>query len=136
MKLLSNLTWSGRSLGLAAVALVALGIGSADAQSLRRNNPPGPRGGPGTNWVRPVPWAPRAFAPVPPFHRRLHRHGPTFRGGFAFGFGYGYGVRRPGFRSNPPGPRGGWGTNWANPPGPAGGPGASPYRLRPYRRWR
>ncbi|MGE0814094.1 MAG: hypothetical protein AB7O28_00840 [Vicinamibacterales bacterium] len=37
------------------------------------------------------------------------------------------------FRSNPPGPRGGPGTNWANPPGPAGGPGASPFRLRPYR---
>jgi hypothetical protein len=32
---------------------------------------------------------------------------------------------------NPPGPRGGPGTNWENPPGPAGGPGASPV----YRRW-
>ena len=29
---------------------------------------------------------------------------------------------------NPPGPRGGPGTNWENPPGPAGGPGASPNR--------
>jgi hypothetical protein len=29
---------------------------------------------------------------------------------------------------NPPGPRGGPGTNWENPPGPAGGPGASPDR--------
>lgn len=38
---------------------------------------------------------------------------------------------RGGFRSNPPGPAGGPGTNWANPPGPAGGPGASPFRLRP-----
>lgn len=27
---------------------------------------------------------------------------------------------------NPPGPRGGRGTNWENPPGPRGGPGASP----------
>lgn len=28
--------------------------------------------------------------------------------------------------NNPPGPRGGPGTNWENPPGPAGGPGVSP----------
>ena len=27
---------------------------------------------------------------------------------------------------NPPGPKGGKGTNWENPPGPKGGPGASP----------
>jgi len=27
---------------------------------------------------------------------------------------------------NPPGPKGGGGTNWENPPGPTGGPGASP----------
>ena len=32
---------------------------------------------------------------------------------------------------NPPGPRGGPGTNWENPPGPRGGPGTSPDR-----RWR
>lgn len=30
--------------------------------------------------------------------------------------------------NNPPGPRGGPGTNWENPPGPVGGPGASPNR--------
>ena len=30
--------------------------------------------------------------------------------------------------NNPPGWRGGPGTNWENPPGPAGGPGASPNR--------
>ena len=29
---------------------------------------------------------------------------------------------------NPPGARGGPGTNWDNPPGPRGGPGASPDR--------
>ena len=28
--------------------------------------------------------------------------------------------------SNPPGPRGGAGTDWENPPGPRGGPGTSP----------
>lgn len=30
--------------------------------------------------------------------------------------------------NNPPGPRGGKGTNWENPPGPKGGKGASPDR--------
>jgi hypothetical protein len=30
--------------------------------------------------------------------------------------------------NNPPGPKGGAGTNWENPPGPKGGPGASPNR--------
>jgi hypothetical protein len=30
--------------------------------------------------------------------------------------------------NNPPGPRGGPGTNWENPPGSRGGPGASPNR--------
>lgn len=32
------------------------------------------------------------------------------------------------FDNNPPGWRGGPGTNWENPRGPAGGPGASPNR--------
>jgi hypothetical protein len=135
MTLLTNITWSGRTLGLAALAALSLGVGSAEAQAPRWSNPPGPRGGPGTNWVRPaVPRAPRAAVRVRPFRGAPRGVGPVFRGGFAFGFGYG--ARRPGFRSNPPGPAGGWGTNWANPPGPAGGPGASPFRLRPYRRWR
>jgi hypothetical protein len=33
--------------------------------------------------------------------------------------------------NNPPGPKGGPGTNWENPPRPAGGPGASPDRHLP-----
>ena len=32
--------------------------------------------------------------------------------------------------NNPPGPRGGPGTNWENPPGPVGGPGTSPNARR------
>lgn len=36
--------------------------------------------------------------------------------------------------NNPPGPRGGPGTNWENPPGPRGGPGASPDRRYPRNR--
>lgn len=106
MTALTNITWTGRTLVLSALLLLGLGLVPADAHPRWRNNPPGPRGGPGTNWVRPV--APRAGAAA-----RFRRA----------------------FRSNPPGPRGGRGTNWANPPGPAGGPGASPFRLRPYRRW-
>lgn len=35
--------------------------------------------------------------------------------------------------NNPPGPRGGKGTNWENPRGPKGGPGASPNRKHHYR---
>ncbi len=35
------------------------------------------------------------------------------------------------YDGNPPGPRGGPGTNWENPPGPAGGPGASPDTTSP-----
>ena len=31
---------------------------------------------------------------------------------------------------NPPGPAGGPGTNWENPPGPIGGPGAGPDSAR------
>lgn len=96
-----------RTAVLGGVALLWLTASVADAHPHRRRNPPGPRGGPGTNWVNP---------PGP-------RGGP----------GASRGAR--GWRSNPPGWRGGPGTNWANPPGPAGGPGASPFRLRPYR-WR
>jgi hypothetical protein len=134
MRPFTNITWSSRRIGLAALAVLVIGLATAEAQPRRWNNPPGSRGGPGTNWARPAPWAPRAVMRVRPYYRGAFRVRPGFRSRFAFGFGYGLG--RPGFRSNPPGWRGGWGTNWANPPGPVGGPGASPFRLRPYRRWR
>jgi hypothetical protein len=66
------------------------------------NNPPGPRGGPGTNGENPP--GPRGGPGASP-DRRRGRVDPD---------------------NNPPGPRGGPGTNWENPPGPRGGPGASP----------
>lgn len=93
------------SLALGALGLLLLGAGTADAHPHRRLGRPGGHTGPGTNWNHPA----------------------RPRGALA--------AARPGrgFRSNPPGPAGGPGTNWANPPGPAGGPGASPFRLRPYR---
>src|SRR3989338_8994692 len=73
----------------------------------RDNNPPGPRGGRGTNWENPP--GPMGGPGASPDRQRprLDRD------------------------NNPPGPRGGRGTNWENPPGPAGGPGASPDRRPP-----
>ena len=67
------------------------------------NNPPGPVGGPGTNWENPP--------------------GPQGGPGASPNV-----VNRPDKDNNPPGPKGGPGTNWKNPPGPKGGPGASPDR--------
>ena len=66
------------------------------------NNPPGRRGGQGTNWER------------NDFKRGQNNNGR------------GYGRRD--FDNNPPGARGGRGTNWENRPGSQGGPGASPDR--------
>ncbi len=71
----------------------------------RDNNPPGMRGGPGTNWEnRP---GPQGGPGASPDRRRFDRD------------------------NNPPGRAGGPGTNWENRPGPAGGPGASPDRRVP-----
>jgi hypothetical protein len=63
------------------------------------------------------------------------------RNGYYFSQNYGYWHPRFGLwnqarrcwldlDNNPPGPRGGRGTNWENPPGWKGGPGASPDRYR------
>jgi hypothetical protein len=71
------------------------------------NNPPGLRGGVGTNWENP----------------------PGPRGGI------GASRDRRSDDDNPPGLRGGVGTNWENPPGPKGGAGTSPNR-RSWRWWR
>lgn len=108
-----------RALGVVAMGMaILLGASTiALAQADRDNNPPGPRGGPGTNWENPP--GPRGGPgaspdPIrwrPPFWRRIFDND-----------------------NNPPGPRGGPGTNWENPPGPRGGPGASP-DAKPYRPW-
>ncbi|HAH09764.1 MAG TPA: hypothetical protein DCL48_06655 [Alphaproteobacteria bacterium] len=73
-----------------------------------RWNPPGPVGGPG----RGAYWAYRA--PV-----RAYYGYPRY----AYPRGH---LCRYDRDNNPPGPRGGRGTNWENPPGWRGGPGASP----------
>lgn len=100
-----------RALAVAALG-TALLLGASTATLAQRdldNNPPGPRGGPGTNWENPP--GPRGGPGASPDAKRW----------------------RPWFwrrifdnDDNPPGPRGGRGTNWENPPGPRGGPGASP----------
>lgn len=127
------------------IALVALGLGlasvtAADFAEARRGNPPGPAGGPGTNWANPP--GPRGGPGASPY--RWNPPGPVGGPGAGPAWRYrGYGpyVYYPPARAywhprgywcrfdrddNPPGPRGGPGTNWENPPGPRGGRGASP----------
>ena len=104
-------------------------------------NPPGPRGGPGTNWENPPGW--RGGPGASPDRRYYHWHGQriefVYRNGYYYHPAYGYYHPRYGWwnqaarcwldnDNNPPGPRGGRGTNWENPPGWKGGPGASPNR--------
>ncbi|CAG0974361.1 hypothetical protein MYXO_01478 [Myxococcaceae bacterium] len=99
-----------RNLPVAAFAIALASAGLPASAIDRDDNPPGPGGGPGTNWEnRP---GPRGGAGASPnlFHRP-HR------------------IDRD---NNPPGRVGGPGTNWENPKGPIGGPGASPDR-RPHR---
>lgn len=94
-------------LTLAAVAVTALAATPAMAHD-RDGNPPGWRGGPGTNWENPPGW--RGGPGASPDRRNPHRW-----------------WAHPA-HNNPPGWRGGRGTDWNNPPGWRGGPGASPHR--------
>jgi hypothetical protein len=139
------------SLSLAVLA-VATTFAVADAEA-HRWNPPGPRGGPGTNWHNPPGprggpgasphrwWMGNPPGPVggpgagPRWHHRHVPHGWVYWGYHGPFHWYwhprGYWCRFDN-DGNPPGPAGGPGTNWENPPGPIGGPGASPdSRYRP-----
>ena len=131
---------------LLVAGIVAMGMaGTAGAQHWRHDrddNPPGPRGGPGTNWENPPGW--RGGPGASPDHRFWRHAGQRVRfDRVAYGYYFHptYGYWRPGFGfwnqaarcwrdadDNPPGLRGGRGTNWENPPGWRGGPGASPDR--------
>ena len=113
----------------------------------RDDNPPGPVGGPGTNWENPP--GPAGGPGTSPDRRAYRsawdewfvRH-PTYRDqvdlnrdGYVDAREAQYAQRHwpylnpPRDRDdNPPGPTGGPGTNWENPPGPQGGPGTSPAR--------
>lgn len=140
---------NAKSMGIViATGLLALAAaGMADARDGHRdhdNNPPGPAGGPGTNWENPPGW--KGGPGASPDRRWWvdggHRY--EFRlvdGGYYFNQAYGYWHPKYGFWNqaarcwfdndrNPPGPAGGRGTNWENPPGRRGGPGASPDRYR------
>lgn len=105
------------------------------------DNPPGPRGGRGTNWENPA--GPRGGPGASPDRRIVvYGRGVWFAprpGGYYYHRSYGYWHPTYGWWNqagrcwadrddNPPGPHGGRGTNWENPPGLAGGPGASPDR--------
>lgn len=100
-----------KMLGLAFVLCISF-ILSPELQAIDRdNNPPGPAGGPGTNWENP-PGLKGGIGTSPNRHHR-YRHRRHY-------------CKHHDCDNNPPGPAGGPGTNWENPPGPAGGPGSSP----------
>ena len=112
----------------------------------RDHNPPGPRGGPGTNWENP-PGPAGGPGASPDRHNQLVKHHRFLQGHMNHAEWLAFKTLKLAERqafcdrkhirrddcwydndSNPPGPAGGPGTNWENPPGPAGGPGASPNR--------
>ncbi len=91
------------------------------------DNPPGPAGGPGTNWVKPGPGPDRPHRRLTDEQRaKLKAMTPEERRAFFQARCEKRMQQRFDRDNNPPGPRGGPGTNWENPPGPKGGPGASP----------
>ncbi|MFA5187419.1 MAG: hypothetical protein WC551_13150 [Patescibacteria group bacterium] len=132
------------------------------------NNPPGAKGGPGTNWENPPgskggpgaspdvtvskppkkefcednpahpactgakPYHKSKFCRKHPEHKKCAVNPPGPAGGPGAGT---VPPPPPGKKhdidNNPPGAKGGAGTNWENPPGPKGGPGASPDRKKP-----
>jgi len=113
-------TMGNRTKLLTAALLLGLSTSTAIALDVD-NNPPGPRGGPGTNWENPPGpvGGPGAspdrhiwFQPPAPVGPKPGWRHPPY-----------WGYKR---NNNPPGPQGGPGSNWVNPPGPVGGPGASP----------
>jgi len=110
---------------------LALALGGSALAWDRDDNPPGPRGGPGTNWENPP--GPGGGPGASPDRRYRWHNPPGPRGGPGYGW-YRY-PYRPHYHwwdrdNNPPGRAGGPGTNWENPRGPKGGPGASPDRRR------
>ncbi len=132
-----------KRLMLVLAATVACAAGSAFAHPRDRDhNPPGPRGGPGTNWENPPGW--RGGPGASPNYRTYRWHSERYRfarvdRGYYYHARFGYWHPHYGWWNgrarcwfdrddNPPGPRGGPGTNWENPPGWRGGPGASPDR--------
>ncbi len=123
-----------KSVATALSAALLLSAGAcAHPHRDRDDNPPGPAGGPGTNWENPA--GPVGGPGASPDRYRgpiFYAYPADWRRARYRGAIYVYHPRRacwlPDFDDNPPGPAGGRGTNWENPAGPAGGPGASPNR--------
>lgn len=117
-------------------ALASFVSGAAFAKD-RDNNPPGKRGGPGTNWENPA--GPAGGPGASPNARPVYNHQHNYQYKHYNAYHHcasAYCNQHPhkcacgepvlDNDSNPPGAAGGPGTNWENPPGPAGGTGASP----------
>lgn len=101
----------------------------------RDGNPPGPAGGPGTNWEnRPGPAGGPGASPdrrprlSPEQREKLKAMSPEERHALVEKMRERRARLHHDRDNNPPGPAGGPGSNWENPPGPVGGPGASPDR--------
>lgn len=123
---------------LLATATLALAPAIGSARD-RDDNPPGPAGGPGTNWENP-PGAEGGPGASPDRRVVIQNKPYQFRAvgnGYYYNPQYGYYNEKYGYWNqggkcwhdrddNPPGRAGGPGTNWENPPGRKGGPGASP----------
>ncbi|MBT3031811.1 MAG: hypothetical protein KME69_00775 [Candidatus Thiodiazotropha sp. (ex Codakia orbicularis)] len=93
------------------------------------NNPPGPVGGPGTNWENPPrPEGGPGASPDRRYRYRINPPGPVGGAGSGLYYKRPYPHYRYDRDNNPPGPKGGPGTNWENLPDPRGGPGTSPNR--------
>ncbi len=108
--------------GLTLFATLTLLAATAACVTDYDDNPPGRRGGPGTNWENPP--GPRGGPGASP-DARWRR---TYVGGVVWVWHPSNACWYRDNDQNPPGRRGGRGTNWENPPGPIGGPGASPDR--------
>lgn len=98
-------------------------------------NPPGPAGGPGSNWEnRPGPAGGPGASPdrrprlSPEQREKLMAMSPEERQALAMKIRERRAQIHRDRDNNPPGAAGGPGTNWENPPGPRGGPGTSPDR--------
>lgn len=119
-----------------AILLAAVAVPVAIPVFAAKDNPPGPAGGPGTNWDNPPCVAGATGTRVDRPHRRLSVEQQTKLKAMTPEQRQAFFKQRCEERmqqrldrdGNPPGPRGGPGSNWNNPPGPKGGPGASPNR--------
>ncbi|NJC35490.1 hypothetical protein GGR88_003019 [Sphingomonas jejuensis] len=127
---------------LQSTLIAALAVTAVAAPVFAQDhNPPGRRGGAGTNWENPRgPIGGPGASPDRIYRLNGQRYVFVVRPyGYYFNPTYGYYHPVYGWWNqidscwrdsdwNPPGPANGPGTNWENPPGPVGGPGASPDR--------